>query len=105
MNDVTYRVKLLTYDTDPAGYICYVFENLDWDDLENRYIMCVQYPNWEQSPITINDEGFVKVRYVTEGVDTWYDGNKLVYYKNTDIAFIKFIPNRNEVDLKTIIID
>lgn len=105
MTDVTYKVKLLTYDSDPAGYICYVFENLDWNDLDNRYIMCVRYPNWEQAPININDEGFVKVRYVTEGVDTWYDGKQLVYYKYTDIAFIKFIPNREKIDLKTIVID
>lgn len=107
MTDITYKVKLITYDSDPAGYICYVFENLDWNDLENRYIMCVRYPNWEQSPINIDDEGFVKVRYVTEGVDTWYniEETRLIYYKFSDIIFLKFIPYRNNTDLKTIIID
>lgn len=89
--EVTYKVKLVAKASDPMGYINYVFENLEYTDMDNHYVMCVQFPNWEQSVIDIDDTGYAKLKYVEAGIDKWYDGNDFVAYKDTNIIFLKFI--------------
>lgn len=73
------------------GYINYVFENLEATDALSKYIMCTQFPNWEQKTINVGDEGFVSVRYVRAGLDTWFNGQEYIPYKNTDVHFLKFV--------------
>lgn len=90
--EVTFRGKLIASNTDWAGYTTYVFENLEPLEPGLKYIMCTQFPNWDQAYISFGDVGFVSVRYVKEGVDTWFDGTNHIPYKNTDIHFLKFIP-------------
>lgn len=90
--EVTFRGKLIASNTDWAGYTTYVFENLEPLELGLKYIMCTQFPNWDQAYISFGDVGFVSVRYVKEGVDTWFDGTNHIPYKNTDVHFLKFIP-------------
>lgn len=83
------------------NYTTYVFQ-----DLENyEYIMCVMFPNWEQSYINLDDEGYVTVKYVEAGVDKWYDGTNFIPYKYTNIIFLKFVKKEDKVDLKNITLD
>ena len=84
---------------DMFGYITYVFKEVDSD----RYVMCVRFPNWNQSVINIGDSGFLKVRYVEEGKDEWFDGTNFIKYKNTDVIFLKFIHEKSKIN--DIIID
>ena len=89
---------------DIGDYTTYVFENLDFKDYEYQYIMCVQFPNWNQDPIEIGDVGYVNVRYVKEGISQWYDGEKMNVYKYTNVIFLKFIKEQEPVD-KTFLVD
>lgn len=91
MQEVTYHVKLVAEHSDVMGYTNYVFENLEFQDYDYKYIMCVRFPNWQQAHIEIGDLGYVTIRYVKEGVDKWFNGEQFVPYKDTNIIFIKFI--------------
>ena len=71
MEEVALYVKLNAKYIDVGGYITYVFENLNYKSYDQQYIMCVQFPNWNQSEINIGDVGYVNVRYVREGVSQW----------------------------------
>jgi hypothetical protein len=102
---VTYHVKTIAKCIDPMGYINYVFEDLEYTDLEYKYIMCVRFPNWNQSVFNNGDEGFVTVRYVFEGKDMWFDGEQFIPYKQTNIVFLKFIPLKPEINPSEIVLD
>ena len=52
MTESTIYAKLVAKQTDCMGYTTFVFQNLD----EYGYVMCVMFPNWEQSYIVIDDE-------------------------------------------------
>lgn len=91
--EIVNHAKLIAENCDYAGYITYVFQNLE----DDSYIMCVRYPNWEQACINIGDTGFLKVRYVYAGTDKWYDGNNFVAYKYSDIIFLKFIHEKENI--------
>lgn len=92
--EVTYHAKLAAQCEDGMGYINYVFERLEYDNLEYKYIMCVRFPNWCHGPIELGKIGYVTVRYVEEGIDKWYDGTDFVPYKDTNIIFLKFIEDK-----------
>jgi hypothetical protein len=98
MEEITLHVKLKAKYIDIGDYITYVFENLDCTNCDNQYIMCVQFPNWNQANIEINDVGYVNVRYVKEGVSQWYDGEKMNVYKYTNVVFLKFIKEQEPVN-------
>lgn len=86
--------KLIASTTDPFGYITYVFELLDEEDRniwKYKHLTCVRYPNWQCKKLQIGDTGFVEINIVKAGVDTWYDGEKLVPYKNSAKQFLKFV--------------
>lgn len=87
MREVTYHAQLLAEQTDFAGYITYVFKNLDAEE----YIMCVRFPNWEQVDFNIGDKGFVHVRFVIGGEDKWFDGRNFIPYNYTNVIFMKFL--------------
>lgn len=89
--EVTFRGKLVARKVDWMGYTTYVFENMEPLEPALKYIMCTQFPNWNQGFIEDGDEGFVTVRYVNAGIDTWFDGTQYVPYRNTDVHFIKFL--------------
>lgn len=65
--------------------------------------MCVQFPNWNQSTISIGDIGYVNVKYVKEGVSQWYDGEKMNVYKYTNVVFLKFVKEPEKVDKEFLI--
>lgn len=104
MEEITLHAKLKAVYQDIGDYTTYVFENLDFKDYEYQYIMCVQFPNWNQDPIEIGDVGYVNVRYVKEGISQWYDGEKMNVYKYTNVIFLKFIKEQEPVD-NTFLVD
>ena len=87
------------------GYINYVFEDLEFKNYDYKYIMCVRFPNWNQSAFNLNEEGFITIRYVKEGVDKWFDGTNFNTYKYTNIIFMKFIPIKEQITPSEIILD
>jgi hypothetical protein len=103
MEEITLHVQLKAKSLELGGYITYVFENLNCHDWEFQYIMCVQFPNWNQSEIKINDIGYVNVRYVKEGISQWYDGEKMNVYKYTNVVFLKFIEEPKNVNIDFIV--
>ena len=62
-------------------------------DGSDKYIMCTKHPNWQTKPIKIGDKGFLKVKEINAGVDTWYNDalDKKVAYKYDGIQFFDFI--------------
>ena len=103
MEEVALYVKLKAKYIDIGGYITYVFENLNYKSYDQQYVMCVQFPNWNQSEINIDDVGYVNVRYVKEGVSQWYDGEKMNVYKYTNVVFLKFIKEPEKVNKEFLI--
>ena len=98
MEEITLYVKLNAKYIDIGGYITYVFENLNYKTYDTQYVMCVQFPNWNQSEIEIGDIGYVNVRYVEEGISKWYDGEKMNVYKYTNVVFLKFVKEPEQVN-------
>ena len=98
MEEITLHVKLVAKAMDIGNYITYVFENLNWKDYNMQFIMCVQFPNWNQDEISIGDAGYVNVRYVKEGISQWYDGEKMNVYKYTNVVFLKFVKEQEIVN-------
>jgi hypothetical protein len=103
IQEVTYHAKLVAKIDDGMGYINYVFEDLEFQDYDYKYFMCVRFPNWEGGSIYVGDIGYVTVKYVREGIDKWYDGSEFITYKYTNVIFLKFIRKIEVVD--TILID
>ena len=103
MEEIALYVKLNAKYIDVGGYITYVFENLNYKSYDQQYVMCVQFPNWNQSEINIGDVGYVNVRYVKEGVSQWYDGEKMNVYKYTNVVFLKFIKEPEKVNKEFLI--
>ena len=99
MEEVTYHAILRARNIELGGYITYVFENLRPADWDLEFIMCVQFPNWDQSNLNIGDSGYVKVKYVKEGISQWYDGENLNVYKNTNVVFLKFVKEPEKVNM------
>lgn len=102
--EVTYHVKFIAECYDSAGYSNYVFENLEYTDIDYKYIMCVRFPNWDQEYFKIGDVGYLNVRYVQGGIDKWFDGTSFNFYKYTNIIFLKFIQEQPVVKLNDITI-
>lgn len=99
MEEITLHVQLKAKYIDIGDYITYVFENLEFKNYEDQYVMCVQFPNWNQAEIKINDIGYVNVRYVKEGISQWYDGEKMNVYKYTNVVFLKFVEEPKNVNI------
>ena len=88
---MTLLTRLIAKEIDTLGYTTYVFERLEYNDYDDQYIMCVQFPNWNQYIIEKGDIGFLTIRYVQEGVDKWFDGKDFIPYNYTNVIFIKFV--------------
>lgn len=103
MEEITLHVKLVAKAMDIGNYITYVFENLNYKDYDTQYVMCVQFPNWNQGEIAIGDVGYVNVRYVKEGISQWYDGEKMNVYKYTNVVFLKFVKEQEIVNVNFVV--
>lgn len=88
MTDVIVKAKLIAYNQDLFGYTTLAFQNTD----TNEYILCVKFPNWQQSPMHIGDIGILHFREVIAGEDKWYDKDgQYIPYNYSGWHFIKFI--------------
>ena len=91
---MTLLCKLIASTTDYFGYTTYVFRLLDPEDIAiwtYKTLTCTRYPNWQCRELQIGDEGYVEINIVKAGIDTWYDGEKQIPYKNNAKQFLKFI--------------
>lgn len=89
---MTVLAKLVASERDSCGYITYVFECLEKDVIkESKYIMCTRFPNWDHRKIEIDEIGFLSFFEIHAGIDQWFDGNKMIPYRYSNIQFIKFI--------------
>lgn len=104
MQEITISAKLKAKQIDGFGYITYVFENLEFVDFKYKYIMCVQFPNWNQNCISEEEIGYLTYKYVQAGIDKWFDGNEFVKYNYTNVIFLKFIRKQSE-ELNPILVD
>lgn len=96
---ITLYAKLVEKYKDLENYETYVFKLLDKDSIEQMnqlYCMCVRYPNWQCEDIQIGQIGYVKVQEVRAGIDQWFDGNKMNYYRYDDVIFQKFIESKSK---------
>ena len=103
--EVTYKVKLVAHNIDSMNYTTFVFEDLEYTNPDYKYLCCVMFPNWNQGIISINDIGYVTVRYVREGIDKWFDGQNFNTYRYTNVIFLKFIHEKSEVNIEEIVVD
>lgn len=103
MTEVTYKVKFLAESRDIMGYTSYVFENLEYSNVDDHYIMCVRFPNWSQASFMIGDVGYLNVRYVEEGKDKWFDGKDFNFYRYTNVIFMKFILEKPLIETEIIL--
>lgn len=103
MTEVTYKAKFLAESRDIMGYTSYVFENLEYSNVDDHYIMCVRFPNWNQASFMIGDVGYLNVRYVEEGKDKWFDGKDFNFYRYTNVIFMKFILEKPLIETEIIL--
>lgn len=104
-SEVTYHVEIKAFYKDPMGYTNIVFQNLEYENIDYKYIMAVMFPNWDQPTMTIGDIGYVTVKYVQAGVDKWFDGQHFNTYLYSNVIFQRFVEEKCEVDIKDMIID
>lgn len=93
--------KLVAGITDIQGYTTYVFEILDHDDvrrLDTKYVMCVKFPNWESSPIKLEEAGYLSFREIEAGKDTWFNGTSFVKYNYDMVQFLNFVRKPDKVE-------
>lgn len=91
---MTVLSKLIAKEQDGVGYVTYVFECLDKEDivrLDSKYIMCTRFPNWDHRSINIDEIGYLNFIEIRAGIDKWFDGANMVPYNYNNIQFIKFI--------------
>lgn len=81
-------------ESDPFGYVTYVFELLDKEEIERldtKYIMCTRWPNWDHRELKLFEEGYLSFKVMQAGIDKWFDGSNFVPYKYTNIQFERFL--------------
>lgn len=105
--EITYHVVLKGFINNGTGYVNYVFENLEFQDYDFHYITAVRFPNWDCKNIKVGERGYVVVKYVQEGKDEWYNKETKEFnkYLDTNIIFLKFIPEKPEIETTEIILD
>lgn len=95
---MTILAQLVASNTDNLGYITYVFKCLE-DDVASisKYIMCVRYPNWDHRRIALGEIGYLTFEEIKAGVNTWYNGKRMIPYKYNAIQFLKFVGKPEEL--------
>jgi hypothetical protein len=93
---MTVLAQLVASDVDNQGYTTYVFKCLE-DEMAGKYIMCTRYPNWNHRPVKLGEIGFLTFSEVVAGVDTWYNGKKMIPYRYSAIQFLKFLAKPKEL--------
>ena len=92
-------VKLVAVFEQSFGYITYVFKYLLPEDVKrykDEIVICTRYPNWQCKNILEGEVGFVEIEVVRAGIDEYFDGEKMVKFRNNAKRFIKFVPKTHE---------
>ena len=99
---LTFLTELVEKSNDSLGYITYVFKNLEFTDIYNKYIMCTQFPNWQHRILDVGEIGYLTFEERIAGDSKWFDGNSFHPYNYTCIQFIRFIEKQKTQENKTI---
>lgn len=96
------KAKLIEHRNEFGGYKIYVFENLNYHNWEDQYIMTVRFPNWQCPELKKGDIGFLNYNIVNAGESKWWDKNeeKFHYYNYTNIVFQDFVFETKKEDLQ-----
>ena len=101
---IVIKAKFIQGYTDFSGYTIYVFENLESDYWDNKYVMCVRYPNWEGEEPQSNIIGFLQYTYIYAGTSYF---NRITgknnIYEYDHVRFDKFLPLVREEKIDNII--
>lgn len=97
---ITILASLKAKLDEGMGYTTYVFENLEEHRWDTKYKMVTRCPNWDHRNINVGEEGFLTYEDHEAGVDKWYDGKNMQFYRYTMSQFMKFIskPNQTTTD-------
>lgn len=91
---MTTLCKLVAKEEDIQGYINYVFECLEQDEikrLDTKYILTTRFPNWNHRSINIGEIGYLDFIEIRAGIDKWFNGINMIPYNYNMIQFLKFI--------------
>lgn len=107
LKEYTIRAKCKAESALPLGYTLYVFQNLDYKYLEEKYITLVRFPNWNNNSFSIDEEGYVHFKIVEAGKDLWYNNKeeRFQYYNYTNCIFLEFIPITPKVENQIYVLD
>lgn len=101
---ITILCKILEKEFDSGNYITYVVRNLETEYMLEKYIMCVQFPNWQHRQLNIGEVGYLTYEQHLAGIDKWFDGQSFQYYNYNCIQFIKFVDIKPNNNINTIIL-
>jgi hypothetical protein len=89
---LTIKAKLVEYAEDFNGYTTYIFENLENTCWDNKYFMCIRYPNWDHEAISIESPGYLTITLIEAGTK-YYEPRTgdIKVYTFTHYRFDKFI--------------
>lgn len=98
--EFTLYCKVRSIKRTPLGYSYYVFENLDWIKRDYKYITLVRFPNWDCPELKEEDTGFVVMKIVSAGKDTWYDNKLDTFFKYhcSQNIFLNFIFDKPQLE-------
>lgn len=92
------HVKLIEARLD--NYTIYVFKDLE----SYRYYIVTRFPNWQEPPVKIGDEGYLEFFIAIAGKTKWFDKDniyempdKMVPFHNTYLVFSKFIKDTSGI--------
>lgn len=108
MERKTVHAKLVAEYKDIGGYITYVFQLLDEDEIirfQTNYIMCVRYPNWDQQVIQYGTFGYLEILEVLAGIDQYFKDGKLIPYGYSNIQFLKFVEEPKKMNNRQFTLD
>ncbi len=95
---ITLKAKLIEFSEEFGGYVNYVFENLDSNEWDKKYILCCRYPHWDNPPIALGSVGFLTFTLIEAG-SNYYDvrSGENRFYCYTHNRFDKFIPIQERI--------
>lgn len=94
----TYYVRILGIKPKANGYRELALENLDYDDIEKKYIVCSICPNWETPNLYVGLEGCITLKEVQAGIDKYYDYKRdyKTSYRYDGLYYEKLVPVKKE---------
>lgn len=78
-----------------SPYTRYVFENLHLEFKDDyKFVTVTRCPNWNGKEPEVQQEGYLELKSVEAGKDTYFDVNEQKHklYNYTAIYFLSFVP-------------